>query len=192
MTSLNPADIFTKLKWFGAGSSRSCAWLFGCAEREKLIRAAQQPPVDVSREELLSPSPARMHAAAIVFGLFGLMHVAAACAYVQDSRSRREMLRALQSKALSFVEERNGGWTWQVAQEKAQDMVGHAGGSFVELCRILGAPVVRLRAALPEELLEGDLSAQHTLSHSLTTCVVGTQSVGQDDDAPETSCPSRR
>lgn len=39
------------------------------------------------------------------------------------------------------------------------DDVGPVAGPFAELCRVMGAPVVRVRAAIPEELLFGDVGA---------------------------------
>lgn len=45
------------------------------------------------------------------------------------------------------------------SQEEVPEEVGQLRGAFVNLCRVVGAPVVRIRAALPEELLAGDLGA---------------------------------
>lgn len=107
----------------------------------------------------LTASLVAFPAAAIVVGLFGLMHLASALAFTSDARARSQLLRDLRTHAFGFREEPNGALTWLVQQEKVKEEVGYLGGALAEFCRVLGTPVVRLRAALPEELLDGDLGA---------------------------------
>lgn len=113
MTSLNPADIFTKL------------WAL----------------------------------AAIIFSLFGAMHILAAVAMVHDRRFQEQLLRLLRTSRYQFEELASGAWVWHVVQDSAREDVGHLGGPFADMCKIIGAPMVRLRMAIPEEILSGDVGA---------------------------------
>lgn len=101
LTSLNPADIFTKLKTI----------------------------------------------AAIIFAFFGAMHVLSACAYALDRKYAFDLIKAVKAKQFGFQEEHNGAWTWAVQQERAEEDVGHLRGPFSELCRVVGAPAIRIRCA---------------------------------------------
>lgn len=94
----------------------------------------------------------------LVCCLFGLMHIAAAIAFVFDKRYQRRLLEAAQSPAFKYQVEENGAWTWLISQDRPQEMVGHLEGPLAELCKTIGTPVVRMRAAIPEELLEGDIA----------------------------------
>lgn len=97
--------------------------------------------------------------AAIVFSLFGAMHLASAFAFTHDKQFQRRLVRALQNPRFQFRETSTGAWVWQVAQDPAPEDVGALAGPFAELCRAIGAPAVRLRAAIPEEVLRGEIGA---------------------------------
>lgn len=117
----------------------------------------------------------RRFLAAIVFSLFGGMHVLAGLSFAQDRRTERAMLARLRSDTFGFEERRppaggatsrQGGasaWLWhvpQVAHDSEEDRAAgrSMGGPLVELARVIGTPAVRLRMALPEELYAGDLA----------------------------------
>lgn len=76
-------------------------------------------------------------------------------------------------RQFGFREEHAGGWTFGFEPERAEEELGHLSGPFSELCRIIGGPVVRLRAAIPEELLEGDIGAIFTRAGGRTEVLCG-------------------
>lgn len=87
------------------------------------------------------------------------MHLFSAYAFARDRRFQQSLVRALQSPRLQFAETPAGAWVWRVRQDPAPEDVGALVGPFAEMCRLLGVPAVRLRAAIPEELLAGDIGA---------------------------------
>lgn len=96
---------------------------------------------------------------ALVLCLFGTMHVFSGIAYKFDKRYQRRLVQAVQSESFQYRVEPNGAWTWRITQGKPDEAVGHLEGPLAELCRVIGTPVVRVRAAVPEELLGGDLAS---------------------------------
>ena len=94
---------------------------------------------------------------ALIVGLFGAMHLGAAIGYVMDRRSRARVLAELTSPDLGFVMLSSGVWTWSVFQDPLRDSFGAVTGPAVRLAQLVGVPYVRLRCAIPEELLAGDI-----------------------------------
>ena len=91
----------------------------------------------------------------VVVSLFGFMNAGAVFAFYEDVKERRATLAALQSPAAGFRELPCGTWVWACEQTPLDGLVAAPHGSAFELATVFGLPFVRLRAALPEELLPG-------------------------------------
>jgi hypothetical protein len=91
----------------------------------------------------------------VVVALFGFMNAGAAAAFIQDAAQRRATLAALQRPEAGFREMPSGVWLWSCEQAPLDAAVAAPNGSAFELAAQLGLPYVRLRAALPEELVPG-------------------------------------
>lgn len=109
--------------------------------------------------------------AGLVFGLFGLMHLMAAIAFALDKRARVAVLQqllALRARNALAAPGTAGAdsppqplasvpWVWALRIDPVSSAVGRVGGSLVALCALIGMPIVRLRAAVPDCVLEGSL-----------------------------------
>jgi hypothetical protein len=94
----------------------------------------------------------------VVVVLFAFMNVGAVVAFFLDASERRKTLAALQAPATGFALAQPGNvWTWRCTQPPLQRAVEAPRGSAMELASIFGLPLVRLRAALAEELLPGSM-----------------------------------
>lgn len=89
--------------------------------------------------------------------LCGIMVVGAAVAGVQSVSAKRRVVALCKKPEFGFSD-RGGVWTWNLQQEPLEDEVGTVMGSAVELCRALGLPFVRFRAAVPEEWFGGAIA----------------------------------
>jgi hypothetical protein len=94
----------------------------------------------------------------IVAILFGLMNIGAAFGFALDRRERRRFLQRMQSPEVGFRVGTNGAMLWRFSLEPLQGELDAPTGPAVELTALLGIPIVRLRAALPDELLAWDLA----------------------------------
>ena len=94
----------------------------------------------------------------LIFGLFIGMHIGCLAGLGVDIRRKRVVLATLTSPDLGFTALPNGVWTWAVLQDPLTDALGPVTGSAVRLARLVGMPYVRLRCAIPEELLPGELA----------------------------------
>lgn len=137
----------------------SCRADFSGGAAPKLATASLDQMVSLNPEYIFTKLK---YLSAILFGLFGLMLLLSAVAFVHDTRSCDRLLQALRSPQFHFEEVReSGAWLWMLRpQGKVQHDIGHTEGPLAELAKILGAPVIRLRAALPEEWIQGDMGAQ--------------------------------
>lgn len=99
------------------------------------------------------------------------MHLAAAVALAHDRLFQARLVLSLQSPRFQFRETPGGGWVWRVPQERAPEDVGALSGPFADMCRIIGAPAVRIRAAVPEEVLRGDIGVQRRAAPRRSDCV---------------------
>jgi hypothetical protein len=95
---------------------------------------------------------------AVILILFGVMHAGAALGYVLDARGRAEQRAALTSPRFGFEELPGGVWTWALYQRPVTGAFGAVSGPVVELAAVIGVPYARLRCAIPEELLAGDMA----------------------------------
>ena len=95
----------------------------------------------------------------VVIILFGLMNLGAAVGFVLDSRERRNFLQRVQSPEVGFRVTPAGAWLWRFSLSPLRNELDAPSGSAVALSALLGIPVVRLRAALPDELLAWDLAS---------------------------------
>jgi hypothetical protein len=110
----------------------------------------------------------------VVVGLFGIMHLGGAIAYVQDGAEQTRLLARLRDPALGFVAQgkHNGAWTWSFSQDPVTRELDVSSGSAVLMARVLGMPFVRLRAAIPPELLPGTLADAMGRSRGLSAGAV--------------------
>lgn len=96
----------------------------------------------------------------VVLCLFGAMHLFAAAAFALDRRHDNAKRSGLFRAELGFRQHAGGAWTWSAPQGKVDGAMGRNAGPFTALARLVGVPPVRLRAAIPEELLPGSLRAR--------------------------------
>ena len=89
------------------------------------------------------------------------MWIGAAFGYVQDAKMRAGILRKLQEPRMGFQATEEGAWLWRFHMEPITTDLEAPTGPAVELAKMFGMPLARLRAALPDELLE------HTLAETL-------------------------
>lgn len=101
----------------------------------------------------------------IVLGLFCAMHVFAGAAFALDRRHDNAKRARLLRVELGFRQHAHGAWTWSVAQGRVDGPMGRNAGPFTELSRLIGVPPVRLRSAIPEEMLPGSLCARPLALH---------------------------
>ena len=85
------------------------------------------------------------------------MLLGAAIGYVQDWHHRKQLLKKLQDPRYGFAAQKDGTWTWSLRQEPLLQAVGAPTGTAVNIMEVFAIPFIRLRAALPEELLPGSL-----------------------------------
>jgi hypothetical protein len=81
------------------------------------------------------------------------MNIGAAVGAAQDARERHKVVRKLREPEAGYRQTEAGAWLWRFHLEPLQDDIDAPSGSAVRLTAILGMPFVRLRAALPDELL---------------------------------------
>ncbi len=89
--------------------------------------------------------------------LFGIMNVGAFIGFIEDMAHRRKTLTQVMTPSMGF-KEIDGAWTWRLEQAPLAAAVGAPAGSAVAIAGVLGFPFIRLRAALPEELLPGSVA----------------------------------
>jgi hypothetical protein len=94
----------------------------------------------------------------VICVLFGVMHLGAAVGVAMDAAAKRRVLTALLSDTFAFEEHPGGVWTWSLYQQPVVADFGAVVGPVVDLAGVIGIPFARLRCALPEELLGGDVS----------------------------------
>ena len=97
----------------------------------------------------------------VVITLFGCMWLGAAFGYIQDARMRARVMQKLQEPRMGFCATDEGAWLWRFHLEPIETDLAPPTGPAVELAKVFGMPLARLRAALPDELLE------HTLAETL-------------------------
>ena len=91
----------------------------------------------------------------VVIVLFGVMNAGAVVGYVLDARERQRLVYQLQRPETEFAELPGGVWTWTLKQLPLSSTVEAPTGSAPALAFLMGIPLVRLRAALPDELFTG-------------------------------------
>ena len=79
--------------------------------------------------------------------------------YLLDARERHGVVARLQLPDTGFRVRHDGEcWTWRFQLEPLKAQLDAPSGSAVVLAAIVGIPFARLRAALPDDLLEGSLA----------------------------------
>ena len=156
----NSAQAFTGAGCVASGEPVRCA----CRHLTDFACASKPSIPTVSLQDLLSLSPSDIVTKLkmlfeIVIILFGLMNVGAVIGFILDSRERRNFLQHMQSPKVGFhVEPASGAWLWAFSLEPLRGELDAPTGPAVALSALLGIPVIRLRAALPDELLTWDLA----------------------------------
>jgi hypothetical protein len=102
----------------------------------------------------------------VIVVLFAIMCAGAYLLGLRDAADSRSLRACMLSPELGFrIVPNNAGsedqqlWTWRFSQSPLEDVVDAVGGSFVELAGLMGMPVVRLAAALPESWLHTSVQA---------------------------------
>ena len=95
----------------------------------------------------------------VVIIAFGAMHLLAAAGAMQDARLDATFLRKLCHERAGFRAAPGGAWTWLLQHSDVVAGHGASEGSAVRLTELVGIPFVRLRCAVPEELLPGSTAA---------------------------------
>ena len=95
----------------------------------------------------------------VVITLFGVMCLGATVGFVMDMRERRAYLTRMQHPDVGFCVSENGTWLWRFTLSPLHGEIDAPHGSAISLTGMLGIPLARLRAALPDELLSWDLAA---------------------------------
>jgi hypothetical protein len=100
------------------------------------------------------PTLARRLLFTVVIVLFGIMNLGAAVGFVLDSRQRAHFFERLQAEEVGFRTEGADGatWVWRFALDPLYAEIGAPTGTAVALTALLGLPLARLRAALPDEV----------------------------------------
>jgi hypothetical protein len=115
-----------------------------------------------SLEDLVSLDPADIISKLtllfiVIIVLFGVMCIGGGIAWVMDAYERREYLKRLQTPEAGFRQEKGGAWIWRLHLEPLADDLARPVGTGVVLSSLLGMPLARMRAALPDELLSWDM-----------------------------------
>ena len=94
----------------------------------------------------------------VICVLFGVMHIGAFIGAALDAAGKKRVLKALLSDAFAYEELPGGVWTWSLYQQPVVSDFGAVAGPLVDLAGVIGLPFARLRCAVPEELLGGDVA----------------------------------
>jgi len=159
------AQAFTGGDCVAAGDATQCA----CRHLTDFVAAAARTH-DGSSGLLERPPRAALSSllaalAALLGALFAAMHAGAAAGWARQRRAEARLLARLRTASLGFRHLPNGGWCWTFVQEAPGAGWEEGGkgepplGSLLRFSRLLGLPMVRLRAAIPEELIPGDAAA---------------------------------
>ena len=104
----------------------------------------------------------------VVICLFGGMWAGAALGFFFDRRARARALRRLTAPEAGFRVTEDGVWLWRFHLDELEEELAPPTGSAVRLSAIIGMPYVRLRAALPDELISTNLAAALGRRHSFS------------------------
>lgn len=156
----NTAQAFTGAGCVATGGPVRCACRhltdFACASKPSLPTCSLADLTALSPGDIVSKLRTLLQIVAI---LFGLMNAGAALGFVLDSRERRAFLRRMQDPEVGFrATAESGAWLWRFSLEPLRGELDAPTGPAVALSALLGIPVVRLRAALPDEMLPWDLA----------------------------------
>ena len=88
----------------------------------------------------------------VVITLFGVMNIGAMIGYIVDTRERKRLCQQLRRPEADFLEV-EGVWTWRFRQLPLDSPVEAPRGSAPTLAFLMGMPLIRLRMALPDEML---------------------------------------
>lgn len=94
----------------------------------------------------------------IVCILFAAMHTLAIVLFFADRNRNTRILRTLRSEHMGFEAGLGEAWVWSLSRSFGDAETRGAQGPIVRLAAIVGVPVGRIRAALPEELLPGSVA----------------------------------
>ena len=94
----------------------------------------------------------------VVIFCFAGMNAGAVVGFALDMLQRRATLARFLTDEAGFVAHPDGAWTWVFRQQPCTLAVEAPAGSAVRIAWLVGIPFIRLRAALPEELLSGTVA----------------------------------
>ena len=158
----NSKQAFVGAGCVASGGPVQCA----CRHLTDFAGASKPSIPTASLQDLLSLNPADIvtklrYLFIVVIVLFGCMWIGAAFGYGQDAKMRASIMRKLQEPRMGFQATEQGAWLWRFHMDPIETDLAAPTGPAVELAKVFGMPLARLRAALPDELLE------HTLAETL-------------------------
>ena len=158
----NSKQAFVGAGCVASGGPVRCA----CRHLTDFAGASKPSIPTASLQDLLSLNPADIvtklkYLFIVVIVLFGCMWIGAAFGYGQDAKMRASIMHKLQEPRMGFQVTEEGAWLWRFHLEPIETDLAVPTGPAVELAKLFGMPLARLRAALPDELLE------HTLAETL-------------------------
>jgi hypothetical protein len=90
--------------------------------------------------------------------LFGGMCIGAFIGTILDYNERKSLLYRMQQPDVGFRVGPGGSWLWRLEQDPLGAELAKPHGTAVQLSAVFGMPYMRLRLALPEEMLPGPLA----------------------------------
>ena len=93
----------------------------------------------------------------VVCCLFALMNGGAAVAFVMDMQHKSHSVARIKTPEMGFTQLPDGTWLWSTTQDELDRAVAAPSGSAVNFTALFGFPFIRLRCALPEELMRGSI-----------------------------------
>jgi hypothetical protein len=103
----------------------------------------------------------------VVIVLFGIMNIGAVIGFILDSRQRNSFFERLKMPDVGFHTEGadDAVWLWRFSLDPLFAEIGAPTGTAVALTGLLGLPLARLRAALPDEVRTHAWCLSHSLLH---------------------------
>jgi hypothetical protein len=94
----------------------------------------------------------------VVMCLFGIMHVGAFIGFGIDASAKCKTMTRICAPSAGFEISPGGVWTWRLQHARLEKAVGAPTGSAVRLSEVFAFPFVRLRVAIPSELMDGSVA----------------------------------
>ena len=163
----NTLQAFNGTGCVATGSSTKCM----CRHLTDFAAGRTPKLTTCSLSDLLSLNPADIVTKLrmlfiVVIVLFGGMNVGAVLGFGRDTRERKRLIQQLQRPEADFMELPGGVWTWTFKQLPLGSPIESPAGSAPTIAFLMGIPLIRLRAALPDELYGDSVSMGEALGRA--------------------------